>query len=87
MPLYEYINDSGDVIELPRTIAKRDRAPKGYRRSIVPTRIGVCGSPIKEETLGQRMMKGYHDTECKQGSRFNTELPVKTIKRAWAEDL
>ena len=51
MPVYQYEDKEGRVVELVRPIAERDSAPRGFKRISVPGRVAVFGTssdPLEE---------------------------------------
>ena len=87
MPIYEYEDTrNGKVVELEKTVAERDSAPRYLKRFTVPrklTLVGV-GEPL-DNPLGvneTNLMKGYYRQEQKLGSRFKSKYTPDSIKRA-----
>lgn len=44
MPLYQYENRTGEVLELQRPVADRDVCPPGFRRVTCPRSVTVFGT-------------------------------------------
>lgn len=55
MPLYQYENGTGEVLELVRPVADRDCAPPGFRRVTVPQHLALFGTSNdrKEESSAE----------------------------------
>src|SRR3954467_13979145 len=51
MPVYQYINDIGRVVEDYRPIHLRDTPPVGFRRITVPVHIGWVGCRENPHTV------------------------------------
>lgn len=89
MPLYQYRNkETGEVIELLRSVEDRDQAPAGFERVTVPERVGIPRGLTSEAGASFKVPRALREIE--QGSCGAREIskhfgmPVDTIKKAWA---
>jgi len=93
MPLYDYRSrDDHLVVTLLRSVDDRN-LPVWYggqplERVTVPDRIGVIVGSGRTELprQGESVLRGYHEEECKHGSRFRSEFTPKQIREAWEND-
>jgi len=89
MPIYQYTDTrDGSIVELEKSVAKRDSVPKYLKRFAVPQRLAFIGvgEPL-DSSLGANktnVMKGYYKQEQKLGSRFKSEFSADQVKRAWS---
>jgi hypothetical protein len=89
MPIYQYTDTrDGSIVELEKSVAKRDSVPKYLKRFTVPQRLALVGvgDPL-DNPLGSNktnIMKGYYRQEQKLGSRFKSEFSADQVKRAWS---
>jgi hypothetical protein len=89
MPIYQYTDTrDGSIVELEKSVAKRDSVPKYLKRFAVPQRLAFIGvgEPL-DNSLGANktnVMKGYYKQEQKLGSRFKSEFSADQVKRAWS---
>ena len=87
MPIYQYEDTrNGNVIELEKAVAERDKVPRYLKRFQVPARLALVGvgEPL-DNPLGvnqTNLMKGYYRQEQKLGSRFKSQFTPDSIKRA-----
>ena len=87
MPIYQYTHTrDGSIVELEKSVAKRDSVPKYLKRFAVPQRLAFIGvgEPL-DNPLGvneTNLMKGYYRQEQKLGSRFKSKYTPDSIKRA-----
>ena len=86
MPLYEYEAKDGTRREvlLPSPAPIMNWDGKKFRRvEVVPFALaGFKSLP----SMGDEVLRGYHDREIIQGSRFRSRLPAERIKRTWADE-
>ena len=70
---------NGGIIEIVESRATV--IPKGWKR-LMSSGSFSTGS-VQEETMADKIKKGYYKAECDSGSRFKSQFSVKSIKRAW----
>lgn len=80
MPIREYVTESGELVEVLHG-AREVLIPSGWRKVI--SKASFSTGSVREETMSDKMKKGYHKAECANGSRFKSRFSVKSIKRAW----
>ncbi len=80
MPIREYENEDGEIVEILHG-AQEVTIPAGWRKVISAGSFST-GS-VREETMGDKIKKGYYKEECKSGSRFKSQFSTKSIKKAW----
>lgn len=86
MPIYEYETESGDVVTRLVPVDQRD-SQSGLRRKTVPSTLRVlCGEPTPDQLQARNVLKGYHNLECKEGSRFRSSFTKQQIKEAWSNN-
>ena len=79
MPVIDIQGPDGKVIEVLHR--SNEPLPKGYKK-LFPTRISVTGFR-QPESMPEKVMRGYHRLECREGSRFHSMHSTKQIKKAW----
>lgn len=88
MPVYRYemINTEGKVLGSTEIyVPVEDRDAIALRRVEVPDQIRVTGfAPSKEQDFDQKILKGYHQKECREGARFQSQFSKDRIKKAWS---
>lgn len=86
MPLADYIRPNGKTVELlvPSPIPDEMTIDGETCRRSPATRFAFVGTP--KPALGQQILAGYYNEECKQGSRFHSRFKADHVKRAWAND-
>ena len=95
MPIYEYCDSGGHVIELRRPVEERNHSVKidgrvYHRHRFVPSRIGVIlPGPTEEQRFNAQVRAGYYDREQKLGSHFNYTgrcgLNKKQLSELWSD--
>ena len=88
MPVYQYRDRKGQVIELLRSVDERDQVPAGLRRILVPQRISVVptGGTPNPMDADQAVPRAFRKLEEKIGSDAllrEGNFSVKDIKEAW----
>jgi hypothetical protein len=89
MPIYQYENGAGNLVELFRTIAERDQVPKGLKRVTVPARLAIFGTsndPRDEHSADSAVPKAYQELEEQTGgTAFLKEsgFTRDQVRRAW----
>lgn len=89
MPIYTYQSEEepGKTIERifphPPPAKIKDHGQWFGRAAVEPIAIVGLGNPINQ---GDQILKGYHDQECRLGSRFRSRFDADTIKEAWRND-
>jgi hypothetical protein len=87
MPIYQYENEQGDVIEQVRTVQDRDLAPKGFRRITVPRSLAVVGGRIDPGTPDAAIPKALRDLEATTNHREiarQSGFTTRQLKEIWA---
>lgn len=88
MPLYQFRNSEGRVIEETRAIADRDICPPGYQRITVPVHIGWVGCRENPHTVDAKTKHSLRDMEIKYGSERvarESGYSVAALKHHWLE--
>jgi len=88
MPIYQYLNSAGGLVELLRTIAERDQVPAGLRRITVPARLAVLGTssgPVDPHSAAGQVPRAYKQLEEKHGAGFLKEsgFSVDEVRETW----
>lgn len=89
MPVYQYRDDQGRVVELVRPVHARDQVPANLKRITVPVRLSICGtssSPIDPHSADAAVPRAYRQLEEKTGGReFLKEggFSVDQVREAW----
>ena len=87
MPLYEYYHPAtGECVETFRSVAERDLVPQsGFVRRTVPSRLGVVAAAahLAPPSMREGVLRGYHQQEQREGSRFRSGFTKAQIKAAW----
>ena len=86
MPLYAYEDEeTGVKVELRRPVKDRDKPIVLRRPKTVPDRLAVVGlGPSEDQQFNDRIRRGYHRLEEKQGSRFRSGFKKKQIAKAFS---
>lgn len=85
MPIYQFQNAQGKIIEDYRSVDMRDICPPGFTRITVPQRIGFCTLPDPHTTTskmqrGLRQMEDKYNRETmEKGCGFSKEK----LKEVW----
>lgn len=80
MPIREYENEDGEIVEILHG-AQEPSIPAGWRK-VISSGSFSTGS-VREESMGDKMKKGYYKAECDKGSRFKSRFSASSIKKAW----
>jgi len=87
MPLYNFENDKGNIVEclVPRGTDTIDVDGVTYIKSNDPTGFAMPGKAVGIKPQEQQVKEGYYGMECKKGSRFldRSTFSTKQIKKAW----
>ena len=86
MPIYTYEDEeTGLRVDVNRPLKKRNR-PIVLKR--VPSRVGVriAGAVTEDGEFNKGIIRGYHQLEEKEGSRFRSEHSAEKIKKTWEEN-
>ena len=87
MPLYNFANDKGSIIEclVPSGTDTVDVDGVTYIRSNDPTGFSMPGKAVGIKPQEDQVKEGYYNMECKEGSRFlrQSTFSTKQIKKAW----
>ena len=87
MPLYNFENNKGNVIEclVPIGTTTLDVDGVTYIKSNSPTGFAMPGKAVGIKPQKDQVREGYYGLECKEGSRFlrQSTFSTKQIKKAW----
>jgi hypothetical protein len=88
MPVYQYEDGQGKIVELVRSVATRDCVPRGLKRIVVPLRIAIAGtssSPLDPETADAQVPDGLKALSNRQVHAMVKEsgMSVDRFKRTW----
>ena len=87
MPLYNFENDKGNIVEclVPRGTDTIDVDGVTYIRSNDPTGFAMPGKAVGIKPQKDQVKEGYYNLECDEGSRFlrRSTFSTKQIKKAW----
>lgn len=88
MPLYQYHGPGGEVLELQRPVADRDRCPPGFRRVTVPQRVALFGTSNdfqEESSAAAAVPKAFKELSNNEVNRFVKEsgFSVNQVKEIW----
>lgn len=89
MPIYQYRDQMGRVVELRRAVAERDDVPANLRRVTVPARVGLCGSlapicPTDADAAVPRAFREYELSGKSAGAiEKETGFSRDHIRRVW----
>lgn len=90
MPLYEYEDEKGRVIEMQRPVALRDQVADGLRRITAPSRISVYtqnsfSHPIREAKEANKQCLNMYGEMWAKGE-WRGEYSPNEVKKIYAED-
>lgn len=91
MPIYQYVDSRGRVIELRRTVAGRDDAPPGFRRLSVPDRIHAGTRhllhPASTDATVRKALRSLEEKHVtpEQFTRETGYTPAQ-LKRIWFDE-
>jgi hypothetical protein len=88
MPVYEYEDEKGDLVELVRPVAQRDAVPPNLRRITVPRRVAVHGtssSPMDPESAVKQVPEAFRSLSRQEERDFVREsgFTVDQVKKTW----
>lgn len=88
MPIYQYANGRGEVVELVKPVAKRDCAPAGFKRISVPQRVALFGTsnePKEESSAEAAVPKAFKALSNNEVHKFVKEsgFSVDKVKEVW----
>ena len=93
MPLYEYRDNAGNVIELRRPVEERNHSVvvEGrlyHRHRFIPARVAVIlPGPTPDQQFNREVRRGYYAREQEEGSRFKNRegLNKKQLAELWSD--
>jgi len=87
MPLFEFENSEGHAIERLVPRGRKTVRVDGvvYTKVAVPQGFALTGVAVGLPPQKEQVRDGYHQLECKEGSRFmkKSTFSTKQIKKAW----
>ena len=88
MPLYEYVADSGERLEVLRPVAERNLpltigGATFRREALEKVHLSFPGLP-PDRQLAERTLKNYYNLEQQKGSSFRSSYTKQQIKEAWS---
>lgn len=84
MPIFTYEDErTGLQVDLNRPLEERNE-PIVLRRVFTAPRVNM-NAATEDTDFNTRMLRGYHEAECRDGSRFRSEHKTETIKQTWKE--
>ena len=88
MPIYQYRNAAGVLVELLRAVADRDQVPANLKRITVPARLAVLGTssgPVDPHSAAGQVPRAYKELEAKEGAGFLKEsgFSVDEVRQTW----
>ena len=87
MPLHDFRNNSGNIIEclVPKGTDTVDVDGVTYTKTNGPTGFAMPGKAVGIPAQEDQVKAGYHKLECDEGSRFlkKSTFSTKQIKKAW----
>ena len=87
MPLHDFKNDSGNIIEclVPKGTDTVDVDGVVYTKTNGPSGFAMVGKAVGIKPQKDQVKEGYYGLECKEGSRFlrQSTFSTKQIKKAW----
>ena len=88
MPVYQYENRAGALIELVRPVASRDDAPRGFKRVTVPRRLALFGTsndPKEESCADAAVPRALKELGNNQVNAMCAEsgFSVNKFKEVW----
>jgi hypothetical protein len=93
MPLYEFEDPEGNLLELRRPVSKRNTPVvvdgiTYVRARSVPVNISIrCPGPTADQQFNERIRKGFYRHEQEQGSAFKgvENLNKTQLKSLWED--
>jgi len=88
MPIYQYRERGGGVVELFRSIEQRDQVPPFLKRISVPQRVALFGTsnePKEESSADAAVPKAFKELSNREVNRFVKEsgFTVDKVKEVW----
>ena len=87
MPLFEFENSEGDIIEqlVPKGREAIEVDGVVYLKTCAPQGFAMTGVAVGLPPQKDQVKDGYYQLECNEGSRFlkKSLFSTKQIKRAW----
>lgn len=87
MPVYQYKNGTGEVVELVRPVADRDMCPPGFQRVTVPVRVAISGAARDPYIADTQVPRAFRQLEEKVSAREivkESGFSIEDVKRIWS---